>query len=347
MSIPTKNSEEVLTVQKSLKRKPLRELLTPSHLESNVLLSSCGGVTLPHSNRRVLSDPRSGSENLYSDEMVGFDSSRRVSAAILKSKFATNVTDLTGDVDYSPPSASGASALFGWKLCSTGTNPTSMEKKPHSTQTKVHQEKETYPISAQKNSTCGLRNDYRDMQLNPPVNQLREEISVYMQLPNDSADENSRSEVPQGEDYSSSAKAFPPSIFKTITAFGLKKASSSVKAIPDFLPEFTDSSSDEKGPPAQRVNFKDDLSDGVKTKGSAELVFNRDLDNDEDEIHASALSSQSDDAECAVCMDRLSTDEDPIIFCDGFCGTCVHLSCYGLEVKQYVIHYSTKKLLFL
>ena len=40
----------------------------------------------------------------------------------------------------------------------------------------------------------------------------------------------------------------------------------------------------------------------------------------------------NDDAKCAVCLDPEADDDDPIIFCDGSCNTCVHLSCYGLKV---------------
>lgn len=33
---------------------------------------------------------------------------------------------------------------------------------------------------------------------------------------------------------------------------------------------------------------------------------------------------------CCACLDWRSEEEDPIIFCDGLCGSCIHVSCYGL-----------------
>lgn len=32
-----------------------------------------------------------------------------------------------------------------------------------------------------------------------------------------------------------------------------------------------------------------------------------------------------------MCLDHEADYDDPIIFCDGSCGTCMHLSCYGLD----------------
>lgn len=33
---------------------------------------------------------------------------------------------------------------------------------------------------------------------------------------------------------------------------------------------------------------------------------------------------------CCACLDWRSEEDDPIVFCDGLCGSCIHLSCYGL-----------------
>jgi hypothetical protein len=34
---------------------------------------------------------------------------------------------------------------------------------------------------------------------------------------------------------------------------------------------------------------------------------------------------------CCACLDWACEQDDPIVFCDGLCGACVHLSCYGLD----------------
>jgi len=33
---------------------------------------------------------------------------------------------------------------------------------------------------------------------------------------------------------------------------------------------------------------------------------------------------------CHACLDWESYEDDPIVFCDGLCGSCVHVSCYGI-----------------
>ena len=64
-----------------------------------------------------------------------------------------------------------------------------------------------------------------------------------------------------------------------------------------------------------------------------------DSDAEEDEVASlesmkdgQRRTSADDDVKCAVCMDPEAAEDDPIIFCDGSCNTCVHKSCYGLEV---------------
>jgi hypothetical protein len=41
--------------------------------------------------------------------------------------------------------------------------------------------------------------------------------------------------------------------------------------------------------------------------------------------------SDTEDAPCAACSVVEPSEENPMIFCDGHCGACVHIQCYGLD----------------
>ena len=52
-------------------------------------------------------------------------------------------------------------------------------------------------------------------------------------------------------------------------------------------------------------------------------------DGDEDEDEGDEDSG--DDLPCAVCLERDPWEGDPMVFCEGACGMCVHIKCYGLD----------------
>ena len=44
-----------------------------------------------------------------------------------------------------------------------------------------------------------------------------------------------------------------------------------------------------------------------------------------------------DPTKCSVCLSPRAFDHNKIIFCDGSCGSCVHMSCYGLQVHVFCV----------
>ena len=131
--------------------------------------------------------------------------------------------------------------------------------------------------------------------------------------------------------------------------------SSSEKVIRSFdnnisdLPEYIDSFDFVNGSeyePSQHNEIKN-YNQGVSSRRSKTIIVDEDdeegidsgaEDDNEDEVASleskreERRTTADEDAQCAVCMDPDAAEDDPIIFCDGSCNTCVHKSCYGLEV---------------
>jgi len=130
---------------------------------------------------------------------------------------------------------------------------------------------------------------------------------------------------------------------------------SSEKVIKSFdnnisdLPEYIDSFDFVNGSeyePSQHNEIKN-YNQGVSSRRSKTIIVDEDEEEgidsgaeDDNEDEVASLESKTEerrttadeDAQCAVCMDPDAAEDDPIIFCDGSCNTCVHKSCYGLEV---------------
>eukprot|EP01041_Mallomonas_annulata_P002758 gene2759-5436_t len=80
-------------------------------------------------------------------------------------------------------------------------------------------------------------------------------------------------------------------------------------------------------------NSENDKSSCIGDEVSTQPLSD-DNDNDSNSEQSAEQSmevSSSDDAPCAVCCIPDSDDSNPIVFCDGPCGLCVHQDCYGLE----------------
>ena len=54
-------------------------------------------------------------------------------------------------------------------------------------------------------------------------------------------------------------------------------------------------------------------------------------DDDGDEDEDEGDEDCGDDLPCAVCLERDPWEGDPMVFCEGACGMCVHIKCYGLD----------------
>jgi len=164
---------------------------------------------------------------------------------------------------------------------------------------------------------------------------------------------------PKLNDINVSANSFPKS-----ESLGFKIIASTIRGNRKFGPD-SSSSSDEHDDDKYIRSSPPKHTSGLNVKNNPQIPFVHEIfDSDEEfdppqikSLHSTTSNHQhevkendfddgvpietptsedgqhQDDSECAICMVRESFDNDPIIFCDGSCGTVVHLDCYGLKVR--------------
>lgn len=99
----------------------------------------------------------------------------------------------------------------------------------------------------------------------------------------------------------------------------------------NFGSQCTISDVDDNVAPSPHLRNKAIASAGPSTDLDGDVTADSEAESDTDCDDEQETADWRDTANaCCACLDWRSEEEDPIVFCDGLCGSCIHVSCYGL-----------------